>query len=64
VLNTVACIQEGSLDRKLGSLDDPSKLAALPKISHLRVIVGVHGSSKFRQLVRSAVAAPVLLREP
>ena len=63
VLNTIACVEEIPFDRKLGGLNNTSKLAALPELRHLSIIIWMHGSAEVRQLVRSAITAPILLRE-
>ena len=64
VLNAITCVEEFPFDRKLGGLDNTSKFTTLPKIRHLSIVVGMHGSAEVRQLVRPAISAPILLREP
>jgi hypothetical protein len=63
VLNAVARVEEFSFDRKLGGLNNTSKFTSLPEVRHLSIIIWMHGSAEVCQLVRSAIAAPILLRE-
>ena len=63
MLNTIARIKELSLNSQLSGLSNTGNLASLPEVGHLGIVIGVHSRAEVRQLIGSAVATPIKLRE-